>query len=249
MDGESAGEDEACALIREAIVSHPLRLISTIQNSDLLRIRGHILDTVAEVVQDATLLGMQSLQDATTWDDVFGNPLFETARKFHFNALHLARRVHYSSVDMDSDVPPDFLMCFLMDDRVGAAIETAHRESLACLKDQSLDPIAHLDYARENLGLSCLNSVTLAVGHSYFSTTSGRFGFAMQELQPGDKVATFYGGEPLYILRYHNSTSTSKPNYSTDHAEFRGTAYIPRLIKPHQWDAARLGPDEIFVIT
>jgi hypothetical protein len=233
--------------IEESTV-HPLEFISTTKNDDLLRIRGYIMDTVEEVVQDPTLLGSESFWSETNWGRMFNHQLFETTRKTHLEALHLARRVYSSSADSSLSVPPEFIMSFLMDDRVGELSETAYRELLTWLTKPSLEHIKNIDDTRWRLLEPFLVWYRAVVGHSHFSTTGGRVGIATPALQPGDKVCAFYGGKSLDVLRYPEGSSILEPDYSTDHAEFCSIAYIPRLMKQQQRDDARLGPDEIFVI-
>jgi len=77
-------------------------------------------------------------------------------------------------------------------------------------------------------------------GHSFIATEGGRFSIATPGCKPGDKVCTFYGGAPLYVLR----SGDTKGEPST----FCGAAFIAHLMEQHERDAARLGPDEIFSI-
>lgn len=128
---------------------------------------------------------------------------------------------------------------------MGKVAETAYRDLLTFLRECTIN----IDETCWELLLHFLTRYRAVVDHSYFSTTGGRFGIATLGLQLGEKVCTLYGGVPLYILlRYPEGSLTSEPDYSTDHAQFCGTASVPYLMKQRQRVAARLGPDEIFVI-
>lgn len=64
----------------------------------------------------------------------------------------------------------------------------------------------------------------------------------------GDKVCTFYGGQPLYIVRWHEDQEIIGTEHSGQPAQSVGAAFAPRLMEAHQAGTARLGPDEDFII-
>ena len=72
--------------------------------------------------------------------------------------------------------------------------------------------------------------------------------FISFENDPTQKVCVFYGEVPLHILRWSEPEKGINVIHGEGPAEFCGVTFIPHLMKPHEQEAARLGPDEIFVI-
>lgn len=232
-----------------ALEDHPLKLISFAANDDLLRVRGFLVDTVSEVVEDPRLLGAVSYSGETDMNALVRHPLQVMVNGFYIQTLDLARRTCIGVDSITAEIPLEFLMCLLLDERVAVTTETAYRDAWNVMESGTWTHVDNLkDDGRASRALSYIDAFRRLVGHSFFSTTGGRFGIAYPGLKPGDKVCAFYGGICLYILRWPENPAGSEPDYDKEHARFCGPAFIPYLMKQHQRDAAKIGEDHIFII-
>jgi hypothetical protein len=233
---------------RAAIVDHPLKTISIIEACKVLCTRGFVLDTISEVVEDPFLLGLEDYVSTTGWDDwTMDNPIHAAAMGVLSRALSLARRTIHG-VEHPSIVLLQFLMCIFVDCRIIKDTERAYTDAWNTLHTGGWGYYDSLEEIRRGQTWSCVASLLYTAGHSFFATDGGRFGIAQPGCKPGDKVCTFYGGQPLYILRWPTVEDASSDAPSDEYATYCGTAFIPHLMEQHERDAARLGPDEMFKI-
>jgi hypothetical protein len=223
---------------------HPLKFISIVQNDDLLQTRGIAVDKVSEVVEDSRLFGTAKVWHGLTYPQIFQHPLYATFLEFQIQALGLARRVHSGSKEPTPDIPLEFLMCLLTDERVSEDAKLAFRDTMTGMTTKSEEQL----FDSHPLVVYYFTQCVAMLGHSFFSTEGGRFGVAHPGLKTGDRVCAIYGEESLHILRWPDRSSASTAERADEHAQFCGLAFIPYLMKEHQWDAARLGPHEIFTI-
>jgi hypothetical protein len=237
--GEQAREMEV--FVRQ---DHPLKLVSILENEDLLQIRGLVVDTVSEIVEDPRLFGTTKAFLGLIYPQIFRHALYATFVEFYTQALELARRVHYGSKEPTTEIPLEFLMCLLVDERVLGDAKLAFGDAMTGLMTKSEEHFLR----GHPLAGHCFYQCMHMLGHSFFGTEGGRFGVAHPGLKPGDKVCAIYGEENLHILRWPDRSSASTAKRADEHAHFCGVAFIPYLMKEHQWDAARLGPDELFTI-
>lgn len=228
--------------------NHPLKLISTSPYEKLLCIRGFIVDTISEVVEDVSLSGAESNRLETDLRRTLKHPLHMSVVNVHIKTLDIARCVYSSFDDEMLDIPPEFLMCFLMDQHVATTTATAYRAALDKLQSKMRTEFNDLDQDLCSNGMACMSWLLSTTGHSFFSTTGGRFGVSHPGIKPGDKICAFYGGEHLYILRWPDNPTMSGSRYNNEHAEFCSVAYMPYLMTQHERDMARQGSDEIFVM-
>jgi hypothetical protein len=139
-------------------------------------------------------------------------------------------------------------MCVFVDFRIIKDTEGAYTDAWNSLNVRGPDYFSSLEGIRQNQTWSCILRLTQTAAHSFFATEGGRFGIAHPGCKPGDKVCTFYSGEPLYILRWPTAEDASGIEHSDEYATYCGTAFIPQLMEQHERDAARLGPVEMFKI-
>jgi hypothetical protein len=234
-------EDEDICARRYAILNHPQKLISISEDEQVFKTRGFVVDTVLKVVENARLIGeAENLPDNPWPRPHTRRPVHNAFFKFYDRALALAG----SLVD-DSEVPPIFpsqyLMCLMLDCGIAEVAEDAYLAAWASLTKgfQVLESLE--DGLRSSADGMIIRMIGL-VGHSFFTTEGGRFGIAHPGCQPGDQVCAFYGGEPLYMLRWPDANDRSGS------AEFCGAAFIPHLMEQFQRDEARLGENETFHI-
>ena len=163
-------------------------------------------------------------------------------------SLQLARRTAHRAEDDTDSVPSEYLMALLMDMRVSREAAIAYKDGWNTFRDGDLDYLGEVPAERQmraSLWAARLHGVA---GHSFFSTTGGRFGITTPGCKPGDKVCVFYGEDPLHILRWPEPEHETGALQGEGPAEFCGVTFIPHLMKSQEQEAARLGPDEIFVI-
>jgi hypothetical protein len=231
---------------RDAILNHDKKLISVSEDERILNIRGFIVDTVSEVVEDPALHGKA--------DDLIGHPWPRPDKRnpdddaffaFYSRALALARRTIDGAKDSTS-IPPQYLMSLMLDDGISDIVESAYQHAWTAL----MSP--RVNYFKESLSRDqhlwangIVNRLISLTGHSVFATEAGRFCIADTGCKRGDKVCAFYGGESLYML--HRADAEAVDHEHGD-AEFWGVAYIPHLMEQGQREEARLSEDEIFHI-
>ncbi|KAF2823700.1 HET-domain-containing protein [Ophiobolus disseminans] len=229
------------------LMNHPSKFISTAENDNLLQISGFVVDVISEVVEHSRLLGAKSYWFAFNFDLVLNNPLHRVVLEVSNQALALARRIYGGTENDDTDIPPEFLVCLLMDDRCSSTMDVSYRNAMISLTGAP-SYLDSLSEQRRSKAWDFGGQISKLAGHSFFSTTGGRFRTAHPGLKAGDKVGASYGGEPLYVLRWPNDSPTPFSEHGSGHAEFCCPAYIPHLMKQCERDAAKLSEDEIFVI-
>jgi hypothetical protein len=242
-------DDKNSAARADAINNHPSRLIYTTEDDDLLRVRGYVVDTVSAVVEDLRLLHAKSYRDEASKETRECHPLHTVVLEVYDKAITLARQISCGPEATESRVPRQFLMSLFVDCRVIDGVETTIRHMLTCLKmSEWSDYFYGLDSDEQDRLIACITEFRATVGHSFFATEGGHFGIAQPGLKPGDKVCAFYGEECLHILRWPITPETPVGEHVDEPAEFCCVAFIPYLMEQHERDAARLGPDRIFVI-
>ncbi|CAN9136114.1 unnamed protein product [Alternaria alternata] len=228
---------------RGAILNDDRSFISTVMDANVLRVRGFVVDTIEEVVEHEHPLDVahsrydQDLEEHMT--------LYHAAVDCHLKNLELARYVFYGNNEGVTDIPEDFIASLFFDERIKESAKDTYRRCLPKLKTWYSDPIRHL-WEEEQ----CQTQITYTRGHAFFSTKGGRIGYAHPGCRPGDQIAVFYGGEPLYIIRDLDTKSDEddKTRGASDHVQYLGPAFIPHLMEQHQRDAAHIRPDTIFFI-
>lgn len=219
-----------------------------------LRVRGFLVDSILEVIE------LTPRHDLVEYRLDTGLDKFLSLRKhtehaavveWHALGLDLARRVAFGGDARTSEIPSEYFSTLLADCRLDANAEAAYREAWPCFssscEDDDSGQFDWLPDQREQV-IAWITRLRSLVGHAFFSTKHGRFGLATPGCKPGDRVCAFYGADPLHILRWPVSADDADATHGEGPAEFCGSAYIPHLMEPYQSDAARLAPDEIFVI-
>jgi len=237
-----------CAARTEAIECHDQRFISTSKHDGLLRIRGFMLDIIEEIVEHGEVLDI-------AWSDYDRDceehmALYNLAVGRHMDALDLARRVCYGKSKGVTDIPDEFIIALFLDDRITEEARDVYRVALAKLSIRQSAPDSEFVKGETHKQAQCRGLVEGIRGHTFFSTKGGRIGYAHPGCKPGDQVATFYGGESLYIIRQLDPTKedVDLTEQASDHVQYMGAAFIPHLMEQHQRDAARMGPDTLFMI-
>jgi hypothetical protein len=240
LEGDSG---EKCLQRRRAITYHDKRYLKTVRHDNMLRIRGFVVDTVEEVVEHEKPLDYA--YDVYDPDLEEHMTLYDTAVDCHLKSLDLARRVFYGKSEGITDIPEEFIMALFLDCRINEEAKKAYSEILSIMQTWYSDSTF-----RTWKRVLCHHQLTYMRGHTFFSTKGGRIGYAHPGCQPGDKVAAFYGGEALYILRQLDTSSDGSvpTGEASDHVQFLGAAFIPHLMEQHQRDAAHIGPDTTFFI-
>ncbi|KAH6681623.1 heterokaryon incompatibility protein-domain-containing protein [Halenospora varia] len=242
-------DEEACKARVVAIQRHPQKLISTVEDDEFLRVRGFVVDTISDVIEDSRLLGKMDYIYNSEWATMsFNNPTHVAAIDFHTRALELARSTFYGTYEGVSDIPPEYLMAFNADCRINEHAETAYRDALSMFTSCDPSRVTNLEMSRRKRAFECIGTMKSSVGFSFFATGGGRLGLAVPGCKAGDKVCVFYGGHPLHILRWPSERRVLDVRAIKGPAKFYGIAFVPHLMEPHQSDAARLASDEIFVI-
>ena len=232
---------------KDAVRKH-FRSHSVTDADDYLRTRGFQIDTVAEVVQNSTLLGAFDYVEGFGLVDKDSHDKQFAALEWISKSLDLARRVHpgSDSADRAAYIPPEFLMSFWTDHRINEHVETAYRDAMAGLKSNKNYLPGSVEPDRDVRAQFTCTRFWRLFGHVFISTESGRFGLATPGCKPGDRVCVFYGGESLYVVRPHANGIDAMSGVAL--TEFVGTAYIPHLMDQHRADWARIGPDETYVL-
>ena len=228
----------------KAIKSHKMIAIDTVKHDDLLRIRGFVLDRIVEVVDHERVLDIAyHTYDQNSEEQV---ALYDIAVVQYMECLSLARRVFYGKNGDVTDVPDDVIMALFLDCRMNEETRNAYRETMPKLASWYSKTNVHASWKHSQ----CQKWLTTIRGHTFFSTKGGRIGYAHPGCKPGDQVATFYGGEPLYIIRQLNQMKDDidSTGQASAHIQYMGAAFIPHLMEQRQRDAARMGPDTLFMI-
>jgi len=151
-------------------------------------------------------------------------------------SLRLARRTAHRAEDDTDSVPSEYLMALLMDTRVSREAAIAYKDGWNTFRDGDLDFLRELPAERQlraNLWALVLHSTA---GHSFFSTTGGRFGIATPGCKPGDKVCVFYGEDPLHILRWPEPEHKTGALHGEGPAEFCGVSRSTSQLKATDTD-------------
>jgi len=225
------------------------RFISFGKETDYLHTCGHLLDTISEVVGNQELTRCyEYVVSAETSALKMSNPVHAANVDVCTRSLQLACQTARSAeVDIDS-VPPEYLMALLMDTRISREAAIAYKDGWNTFRDGDLKYYFDLPAERKLRATLWLQRLQSIAGYSFFSTTGGRFGITTPGCKPGDKVCVFYSERPLHILRWPEPEHEPGALHGEGPAEFCGVAFVPHPMKPDEQEAARLGPDEIFVI-
>jgi len=227
-----------------ALLNHGKKFMGTVEEDNMLRIRGFLLDTVEEVVEhDEPLSIAYEFYDPDIEAHI---ALYRTAVNRHLESLALARRVLYGRSEGVTDVPDDFIRALFLDCRTNQRAKDVYSDLLPRLPKWYSRTKEDDTWEQRQ----CQMLIETIRGHTFFSTKGGRIGFAHPGCKPGDQIATFYGGEPLYILRRLNPTNDDmgSAEQGYDDVQYMGAAFIPHLMEQDQRDTARIGPDTTFMI-
>jgi hypothetical protein len=234
-----------------AIHGHQSFFAASSHENDLLQVRGFTLDRISKIVDDPRLMNF-SRHDRHDFRNVMStmfDPLHAAAMEFYRRASELAQSVYNVPQGAACDIPFEYLMCIFADHRISVETPQAYCDAYTDLTTDGDEFWKSLDDHRRQLANECIGMLANIVGHVFFTTEGGRFGIASPGCKPGDTICTFYGGPPLYILRWPDEGERAiGTEQESNIAEFCGVAYIPYLMEQHQREAARLGADEIFVM-
>jgi hypothetical protein len=226
-----------------AILNHDKEFPSTVMHDNLLRVCGFVVDTIEEVVEPENCLDVAYEDyDPTSEEHMTSHDI---AVDLHFKSLDLARCVFYGKSEGVTDIPADFIAALFMDSRINERAKDAYHRSLPKWKTWYSDPSSKGWEEGQ-----CHQHFKHIRGHTFFSTKGGRIGYAHPGCRPGDRIAVFHGGQPLYMLRDLDTKSDEDDvtGGASNHVQYLGTAFIPRLMEQHQRDAAHIGPDTTFFI-
>jgi hypothetical protein len=238
-----AEPNEVTIAKRNAILTHQRKFISISEDDKLLITRGFVVDTVVHVVQNVHLIGQTENFPNNTWPRLgTRDPIQNAFFTCYTQALALARQVVYGSTDPTLPIPPQYLMCLMLDCGIAEVAEPAYRAAWTVLTTGNSQHHESYESDMYTSVRGIMDRLVQLIGHSFFATEGGRFGIANPGCKPGDKVCVFHGGEPLYMLRWSGAEEGS------GYAEFCGAAFIPHLMEQYQRDEARLGEDEMFHI-
>ncbi|CAO2651357.1 Nn.00g039270.m01.CDS01 [Neocucurbitaria sp. VM-36] len=234
---EEPGDENDSFGRRAAIAEHDKKSISFRENGTQLCVQGFVVDKIVEVVEDTRLQGALDYVEEASAARLLRHALHPINMNWHLRSLSLARRLAYGTSQDKCDIPKEYLMTLLADCRIKRDLPRAYNEAVTQLTTDF--NINSLSLELRHQVRRVIERITELAGHSFFATKSGRFGLAKPGCKPGDQLCVFYGGHPLYVLRRSRGDGF---------AEFCGSAFVPYLMEPQQSDAARIGPDEIFVI-
>ncbi|KAH8643355.1 hypothetical protein IG631_00818 [Alternaria alternata] len=210
------------------------RKFISFEDNAYLKTCGHVLDTISEVVE---------CPNTQHWLD---DNMSADKSTFYTRSLILARRTVHRTSDCVSSIPPEYLMTLLCDTRLSKNATASYEDAWTVFTD--LEYFGRLSGGRRSQAKVFYQVLKGLIGHSFFSTAGGRFGVATPGCKPGDRVCVFYGELPLHIMRWSEPGVETGAIHGEGPAKFCGVAFIPHLMKPHEQEAARLGPDEIFII-
>jgi hypothetical protein len=236
---------------RAAIDAHPARLIACSEHDNLLRVRGFVTDRIATLVGEPEIAqwAVDYVFDADWADWTVSNPKHSTTMSVYARAVALVQKDYHGQNSVSSDIPIEFLMCLFTDHRVSTNALQGYQDAYSVFTGGGLKFLLSLDEHRQPVTSECMNTLKYLTGYYFFATEGGRFGLASPWVKPGDRICTFYGGSPLYILRWsEEKIEVGEKADETDNAEFCGIAYVPHLMEQHEREIARLADDEIFVI-
>jgi hypothetical protein len=246
---EKADQARPASALDQLSNSYLSRKYISFEDDTYLKTCGYILDTISEVVEHPETQSYFDQITSTDWSTrSISNPVHATNVEVHNRSLLLAHRTIHRKDDRNDRVPPEYLMTLLCDTRLSEDATTAYEDAWTTFADLEHNDSHRYPAERRLRARKFYNQLMNLTGHSFFSTTSGRFGVAMPGCKPGDKVCVLYGEVPLHILRWLEPGVETGAIHGEGPAEFCGVAFIPHLMKPHEQEAARLGPDEIFVI-
>lgn len=152
--------------------------------------------------------------------------------------LKLARRTYLQNAETDQGIPWEFLMTIWTDHRLNEKATVAYQDAMETLGAGDFDGLDLFTGERYQAIRDTMTQLRFLVGHSFFSTIGGRFGIAKPGCKNGDRLCVFYGGEPLYIVRPHDSSTDYSTATNAGLWDFVGTAYVPHLMDQHTNDDA-----------
>ncbi|KAH6839287.1 heterokaryon incompatibility protein-domain-containing protein [Alternaria alternata] len=244
---EENGREKSLAR-RSAITNHEKKFVGTVIHDNVLRVRGFVVDTIEQVVENENPLD-RALDDCDPNSEEH-MALYDIAVDNHLRSLELARCVFYGKSEGVTDIPEDFIMLFFLDWQINERAKDAYHEVLPNLATWYTRPSGWYYTGCRWEQMQCHVKFRFMRGHTFFSTKGGRVGYAYRGCRPGDQIAVFYGEEPLYVLR--NVDTKSDEDDATggapNHVQYLGAAFIPHLMEQHQRDAAHIGPDTMFSI-
>ncbi|KAH6499173.1 hypothetical protein HBI55_063540 [Parastagonospora nodorum] len=236
---------QKCVEKRAAVVDHSLKSISINNNDSILNVRGFVVDTIEEVVDGTGLLTLWRRDPCNDWRDLNpANAAIRTIVGYYLQALKLAQRTRCKQDD--TTLPREFVSCLFRDSRFSTEAERFCVDMFHMLElvmEGMEEGHRHIAPDKRHWGAKLWRILTRLIGHSFFATSSGRFGIAAPGCKPGDRICVFYGGEPLYILQ-HEGTGVE-----AEAVKFGGVAFIPHLMDQDQRDDARFITDETFAIS
>lgn len=210
---------------------------------------GFLVDTIVEVIEEAALLDpwgyLNSFEDSSF---LMSNPTHSANVNWHIRSCNLARRIHHGLNHEVGDVPQEYLMALLCDSRTSADTLTAYKDAWSVFVNGELGSLDRFVSPQRECARNFRLILINLASHSFFSTENGRIGLATPGCKPGDRICVMYGEDPLHILRWPAPQEGSEAIHGEGPAKFYGVAFVPHLIKAHESEAARLGPDKIFVI-
>ncbi|KAH7062951.1 heterokaryon incompatibility protein-domain-containing protein [Paraphoma chrysanthemicola] len=135
---------------RVAVMDHPMKLISVLNASNVLCIRGFILDTISDIVDDVTLFGQVArIRDSSSMDWNMDNPLHVATIKLYGRALSLARRKLLGG-DHFAAIPSEFLMSIWTDCRIVEDTERAYKDAWTSFTERGRQYYFSLESSRKD---------------------------------------------------------------------------------------------------
>jgi hypothetical protein len=233
---------------KNAILDCGQKHVSIVMHDNVLRVPGFVVDTIEEVVEHENPLDVA--YDRYDLNSEEHMALYDAAVDCHLRSLELARYVFYGKSERVTDIPEEFIVLFFLDSRITERAKDTYREVLPQLTTWYSDPSGWYYTGCRWEQAQCQVQLRFIRGLTFFSTKGGRIGYAYPGCRPGDQIAVFYGGEPLYILRDLDTKSDGDDATRgvSDHVQYLGAAFIPHLMEQHQRDAAPIRPDTTFFI-